>query len=145
MKDFQLLTSCLSWVWRCRVSGSHYAEEWTSLSDTWVGMQSVPVGSENWVKRKQPLFIAINASLTTIGCIETKLTDESIHKKKKKPAITFKCLILNKHRLKWKIKTCHFVLVTAWHEDASLPTVDLSGNRESVPLFITLHILVWFD
>lgn len=42
----RLLTSCPSWVWRCRVSAFHYAEEWTSTCGTWEGTQSGPVGSE---------------------------------------------------------------------------------------------------
>lgn len=41
-----LLTSCLSWVWRCMVSVFHYAREWTSSGDTWEGMRSGPVGSK---------------------------------------------------------------------------------------------------
>lgn len=41
-----LLTSYLSWVWRCMVSAFHCAEEWTSSGDTWEGMQSGPVGSK---------------------------------------------------------------------------------------------------
>lgn len=41
-----LLTSCLSWVWRCMVSAFQCAEEWTSSGDTWEGKQSGPVGSE---------------------------------------------------------------------------------------------------
>lgn len=34
------------------VSAFHYAEEWTSSSDTWEGKQSGPVGSERAESRR---------------------------------------------------------------------------------------------